>query len=181
MAAETTTCTKCKEALPPSSFHKNAARKNGLCSSCKQCKAKYWQENKDRFNRHGREYYAYNKEKLRARNKKWYDNNKEDYNKRKREERQALKQEVFEEYGNRCTCCGETETVFLAIDHINNDGAKHRKSLNGAARGYPFYVWLKNNGYPKDNFQLLCWNCNWAKHHGGCPHQNTSRLSFTHS
>jgi hypothetical protein len=31
-------------------------------------------------------------------------------------------------------------------------------------------------GYPKDNFQLLCMNCNFAKgHRGECPHQTAKR------
>src|SRR3990167_2513529 len=36
---------------------------------------------------------------------------------------------VIFHYGGRCACCGELEPKFLAIDHINNDGAVHRKIL----------------------------------------------------
>jgi hypothetical protein len=59
-----------------------------------------------------------------------------------------------------------TDRVFLAIDHVDNSGAKHKKEIGGAAY---FYRWLRNNGYPP-GFQVLCFNCNWAKSHGGCPH-----------
>lgn len=38
--------------------------------------------------------------------------------------------------------------------------------------GWNFYRWLKNNGFPKKDFQLLCFNCNCAKgFFGMCPHK----------
>ena len=88
-----------------------------------------------------------------------------------------LKDEVFAEYGGECACCGLDDWRFLTIDHINNDGASHRKELGGRTRD--LLKWLKANNFPKDRFQLLCWNCNMAKaRHGGiCPHQ-TSKLAL---
>lgn len=84
--------------------------------------------------------------------------------------RQNAKRTVFEHYGNRCACCGETETLFLQIDHINNDGAKHRKEIGGAGGGYMYY-WIIKNNFPT-NLQLLCCNCNFAKGmFGVCPHE----------
>jgi hypothetical protein len=83
---------------------------------------------------------------------------------------------VLAAYGGCCQCCGEAEPVFLAIDHINNDGAAHRREL-GIDRqmggGATFYRWLVTNGFPP-GFQVLCHNCNWAKSHGGCPHASSS-------
>jgi hypothetical protein len=74
-------------------------------------------------------------------------------------------------YGGQCRCCGETELSFLSIDHINGGGRSHRKSL-GLTAGQSFYFWLKENGFPKDEFQVLCMNCQWGKRmHGICPHQ----------
>ena len=60
---------------------------------------------------------------------------------------------------------------FLSIDHINNDGATHRK--DNRFRGPNIYSWLKAHNYPKDRFQVLCYNCNLAKAHCGgiCPHK----------
>lgn len=78
-----------------------------------------------------------------------------------REERKK----ILDVYGSLCICCGETEPVFLCIDHIDGGGHKHRKKVGG------LYAWLKKNNYPK-GFQILCWNCNSAKHLlGQCPHQ----------
>lgn len=83
---------------------------------------------------------------------------------------QRQKNRVFEAYGGWiCNCCGETTTEFLTIDHINNDGAQHRRQLNGKS----MYTWLEKNDYPP-GFQVLCMNCNWGKRtHGICPHQLT--------
>jgi hypothetical protein len=82
-----------------------------------------------------------------------------------------IKEKTITEYGGKCVCCGETIQVFLTIDHIDESGAAERKQLNRSG-GYNFYYWLKQQGYPKDNYQVLCFNCNHAKHVlGKCPHQ----------
>ena len=82
------------------------------------------------------------------------------------------KKKVLEAYGDRCACCAETSPIFLTVDHINNDGASHRRELSGSRKsGTWFYKWLMNNNFPS-GFQILCWNCNWAKRFGECPHKN---------
>lgn len=81
-----------------------------------------------------------------------------------------LIQEVLTYYGGECACCGEKEFAFLEVDHTNNDGAEHRRSLKQSDRAH-FYRWLKRNNFPK-GFQILCANCNRAKWRcGTCPHQ----------
>lgn len=86
----------------------------------------------------------------------------------KRAQRRA-RLEAFLHYGGPvCVCCGETELSFLAFDHINGNGAAHRRSVGAGGR---MINWMKRNGYPKI-FQVLCHNCNCAKHYlGECPHQ----------
>ena len=81
-----------------------------------------------------------------------------------------IRDEIITAYGGLCKCCEESGRPFLTIDHINNDGAAHRKTVSHG--GATFYRWLKKQGFPPD-FQLLCWNCNAAKQHNGgvCPHQ----------
>jgi hypothetical protein len=74
---------------------------------------------------------------------------------------------VMEAYGQVCVCCGETELEFLTVDHINGGGTQHRKKVRGR-----LYDWLIKNNYPKDEYQILCMNCNLAKGvFGKCPHQ----------
>jgi len=83
-----------------------------------------------------------------------------------------LKVEVLKQYGGpRCICCGVTELKFLTLDHVNDDGNAHRKSLGMQAVGGGYYAWLKRNGFPDEiELQVLCWNCQWGKRLGGCPH-----------
>jgi hypothetical protein len=64
-------------------------------------------------------------------------------------------------------CCGEVESVFLTIDHVQNNGAEQRRR---GIYGSGLYKWLKRMKYPK-GYQILCWNCNEAKRIlGACPH-----------
>jgi hypothetical protein len=82
-----------------------------------------------------------------------------------------LRTEVIAAYGGRCACCGEAEPQFLTIDHVANDGAAARRAT-GRSGGKDTYVWLRKNGYPRNQFQLLCFNCNCAKGGWGrSPHE----------
>lgn len=90
-----------------------------------------------------------------------------------------VKIEVFTAYGGCiCACCGERELRFLTIDHINNDGAEHRRQLFGKSKqigGSRLYRVLKKQGYPP-GFQVLCFNCNITKgFFGECPHSAARR------
>lgn len=81
--------------------------------------------------------------------------------------RRRIRSEVLQRYGGKCACCGESQAGFLAIDHVNNDGAQHRRETKYG--NLP--VWLRQNGYPS-GFQILCHNCNLAKgFYGKCPHK----------
>lgn len=84
---------------------------------------------------------------------------------------QDRKELVFQHYGRVCSCCGEAEPLFLSVDHVDNNGATHRKAIGG---GSATYKWLIDNGFP-DGFQVLCRNCNWGKHINGgvCPHKES--------
>ena len=65
---------------------------------------------------------------------------------------------AIQAYGGRCAVCGETDPDVLVIDHINNDGANHRRQIGRSK----IYEWLKKNGYPA-GFQVLCANHNLKK------------------
>ena len=91
-----------------------------------------------------------------------------------------IKNEILKAYGGdppHCRCCGEATIAFLQIDHINENGAAHRRELFGPnyrRAGWRFYLWLRKAGFPS-GFQVLCANCNTAKTHlGVCPHQENS-------
>lgn len=152
---------------------------------------KWAANNREHINKTRRIYHEKNREKINLTTTKWRQKNKTRIYARAKEQREAnkdhflelsrasfkrralkLRLEVQEVYGGKCACCGETTPEFLTIDHINNDGAQHRKEtkLKGGRR---FYAWLKRNGFPKDGLQLLCFNCNCGKQINGgtCPHE----------
>lgn len=86
-----------------------------------------------------------------------------------------IRDEVFNAYGGyKCACCGETERAFLSLDHVNNDGAAHRRSERKHCMH--IYRWARKHNFPK-TLQVLCMNCNFGKrqNHGTCPHQTTCR------
>jgi hypothetical protein len=76
--------------------------------------------------------------------------------------------QVLAHYGAYCACCGERNRLFLTIDHVNNDGFLHRKTVYSA----DLPRWLIDNNFPK-GFQILCYNCNCGKNRNGgvCPHK----------
>jgi len=83
-----------------------------------------------------------------------------------------LRLEMIVAYGGACQCCGESAPHFLSIDHIHNDGNQERAGRKHMT-GMRFYFQLRKRGWPRDRYQLLCYNCNFGKaHYGGvCPHQ----------
>jgi len=78
-----------------------------------------------------------------------------------------LKTQVVLAYGGACVGCNETDLSCLTIDHIDNNGANERRALAKAwgwknqmgIGGAPFYRKLRNEGWPKHNYRLLCMNC----------------------
>ena len=81
------------------------------------------------------------------------------------------KDEVFAAYGGyKCSCCEEDIPEFLTLDHVNGDGAEHRRKIRQDGRG--FYNWIIRNKFPPI-FQVLCYNCNCGRQRNGgvCPHK----------
>lgn len=103
--------------------------------------------------------------------RRWWEKNKARHNLTMKLLHDRLKLQVIREYGGCCECCGEDHLEFLTIDHISGDGKTHRRQLGGYG-GIAVYRWLRKKGFPKDNFRLLCLNCNWARgNRGYCPHE----------
>jgi len=77
---------------------------------------------------------------------------------------------VLQHYGGMCACCKEGRFEFLAIDHINGGGNKHAREIYSHLAD-----WIVKNNFPS-GFQILCHNCNFAKHiMGTCPHNEMNR------
>lgn len=136
------TCRSCGVEKPVEEFNKNRAMRDGLNSYCKPC--------------HRASVSAYKKA-----NPEWA-------RERARAESRKLRNDILAGYGGRCVCCGEDTPEFLALDHINGGGGIHRRQVGGNT---PIYRDVRRRGFPKDEFQLLCHNCNTAKGmYGSCPH-----------
>ena len=104
---------------------------------------------------HGRERYA-NDPAFSERKRKYL-----------REYDQTLRRAAFDAYGGVvCVRCGNTEFDQLQLDHVNGDGAEHRRLIVGAPRqgGIAFYRKLRALGWPHDPpLQVLCHVCNRNK------------------
>jgi hypothetical protein len=68
---------------------------------------------------------------------------------------------MFSAYGGKCVCCGISRRTFLQIDHVDGNGAAHRKETRRTG-GFPLAHWLRANGWP-EGFQILCANCHAEK------------------
>jgi transcription elongation factor Elf1 len=183
-------CTKCGETKELSAFwfDKRKGRHVAACLICASIqKAEYrlrhvehireknreWQKrNPDRAKAAQRNYRMKHPGKAAERTSDWRQNNREWALRAQRECNRKLKDMAYAAYGGyRCACCGETEEVFLSIDHVKNDGWVRCRQI---------YKWLAKNSWP-DGFQILCMNCNFGKYRNGgtCPHQTlkVQRLS----
>jgi len=160
---------------------KNSVERRLLCIDCNRARVraqhhkhkilnpltpKTLEEKKER----ARAYYLKNKGAIVSRATLWNRENRHKHNLAGKTWRWKARLRMIDAYGGKCACCGETEPAFLTIDHINNDG--YTKRLEGQGVGAMLYKDLERRGWPKDEYQLLCMNCNFAKgHFGSCPHK----------
>lgn len=77
-----------------------------------------------------------------------------------------LRDQMFEKIGPFCRACGETEPLFLTIDHINNDGWERRKEPRSREIGVGLYTDIIRDGLRGD-LECLCFNCNFGKRRNG--------------
>lgn len=110
-----------------------------------------------------------NKEKERLRTIRRYKENPQKHMQISRNYINKLKEEIFNLYGNKCECCGETIKEFLTIDHIKGGGGKHRKEYHQANL---YKLIIQEND--KTKYRTLCMNCNWGARFSPtntCPHK----------
>jgi hypothetical protein len=133
-------------------------------------------KHKDELNRKTKEWRAVNKPKVKAKNdayrakhgedisakhSEWYQNGgSEIKSATSRVDRARNKRIAIEAYGGKCLICGETIMELLALDHIRDDGAKHR--IEAGLHGGGAYRWVRQNNFPSI-FQVLCHNHNAKK------------------
>ena len=148
-------CSRCGVEKPLEAYYRDPTKKGGRHTVCAEC---------TKASRKIR--YHADPAESRARMRRYYQKHRAKWLVYGRK----LRNDVLAAYGGACACCGDTTPEFLGVDHVNNDGEKHRRELKGYGRS--IYRWLAMNGFPQDGrFQLLCHNCNMAKGlYGGCPH-----------
>lgn len=128
----------------------------------------------ERYRQYHRKWYAKNKERLQPINRslafKRYHKNPGKFAKQARGYRRKARQEFIVAYGAVCKCCGESEAAFLTLEHKKRDGKAHRQQVGGTST--QVIADLKRRGWPKRNYELLCFNCNRASWElGKCPHR----------
>lgn len=124
-------------------------------------------EYRAKYRAEGGEAYLAHRAKL---NRDWIAKNRTRYNQAKAAYRFKLKKHVISHYTNgtmACSHCGYTGDLdALCLDHINDDGAEHRKELGCSSRGNSggttIYERIKAHGWI-DGLQVLCFNCNTIK------------------
>jgi hypothetical protein len=172
------TCKKCRETKPLSEFevcNKERGWRRWECRSCTAKRVRAWTEkSKDRIRAYMRQWHVEHRDEAIARAAAWSAAHPERRRQISLAHYYRLQHEAMLAYGGyRCRCCGETEPMFLTIDHVNNDGARHREEI-GSLGGARFYRWLRDRGFPL-GFQVLCMNCNHGRHRNGgvCPHETS--------
>lgn len=75
----------------------------------------------------------------------------------------SVRSEVIDGYGGRCRCCRNSYRPHLTIDHVNGDGAQSRREADQRTQVYAIRRALRA-GQCLLAFQVLCMNCNLAKH-----------------
>lgn len=133
----------------------------------------YRKRNREKFREANRRWRAKpgNKEKNAAYTRQWrLDNPEKNLQQRRRaiakrpEYVKRLKRDVVQHYGGRCNHCGIDDIDVLSIDHVNNNGEIDNMGTY-RRRGLPIYQRIRRLNYP-DDYQVLCFNCNWKKHLG---------------
>lgn len=102
-------CSKCGIVKDIREFSKCRTNKDGLQTSCKKCKKRYYEKNKERVAEQSKQYYAKHKkrirecvkeyrendrERIREKDKKYYDKNREEILNREKEHRQEHPEQI---------------------------------------------------------------------------------------
>ncbi len=141
----------------------------------RQLNRKSYLKHKEKRDEENRNYYLLHREEILARTKAYTAANREKQRAWQRDANKRRKDRVYAAYGGYiCQCCGVTEPSFLSLDHIEGNGGKHRKAVGG--NGPVMHAWIIKNNFPPI-FQVLCMNCNLARHLNGgiCPHKAIER------
>ena len=165
---ETKRCSRCKEIKSRDEFYSDPSRKTLLSCWCKKCCAEYNQKlnypvsvkqkrcrkcqiikpaSKFCRSKRSRDGLAsYCRKCVTELAKRWS---------------VSLREQILAGYGAVCARCKETDKRVLEIDHMKDNGAEERRKFK---RNYnKLHKSIIKRNFPKDEYQLLCKNCNWLK------------------
>lgn len=170
------TCRKCGTEKPLEQFRESKpGYRRRVCSECMDRSHSDWEnQNHERLLTWRKSYYQQNREKQIASAKAWNEANPDGFKRNTDKRYRRLRAQAFAAYGGAiCACCGETEPMFLSLDHIENDQCEYARELGRPHTGLFLVEWLAKHNYPPDLIQVLCHNCNQGKRLNGgiCPHQ----------
>ena len=135
----------------------NRERKNAL-------QRDYVKRNLEKIRQQSKTYYIKHKDAMDEASRKRYANNREKYKAAVIRRSIYIKAAVFQHYGGRCNACGESRLGCLELDHINNDGARHRKQSKRRSND-TIYLDLLNSNFKTDfSLQILCASCHQLRH-----------------
>jgi hypothetical protein len=91
-------------------------------------------------------------------------------------ERAQLKLDFLIAFDFKCSCCGLDDGRFLTLDHVKDDGNLHREKYNEQQ----ILRLARKEGYPKDKYDCLCFNCNSGRSANGgiCPHKCITKEEY---
>lgn len=179
-------CTICKLVKPLSDFTKDKSKPSGYHPWCRVCRKAVYDKDGHGREIHKRSYWKH-PEKYRAAQKLYRLNHPEktkEYRHKsyfkhlarnhemRANRRKKYTADALAAYGGnppRCACCGETNPLFLTLDHIDGCTQSERKVERS---GWMLCMRLEKLGYPS-GYQVLCFNCNLGRERNGgiCPHK----------
>jgi len=141
-------CRVCGIELTDDNWAPSLRKKNSrICKKCHYENGVKWRSN--------------NRDKVAINQRRYYKKDPSKHHAAVHKVRVKVRLDMIKAYGGECRRCGISDVEVLDIDHIHNNGAEDRRNH---LHGYNLYRHLKKLGWPKDDFQLLCKNCNWKKH-----------------
>ena len=171
-SAPTKECRTCGLTKTLPSFYPQPECRMGVTPQCRSCineqaKARLSEEGKISKKEYDSARYLANRERYLSQAKEWKSKNRQRDNDWRSDRSRRIRAHIIDGYGGACACCGESRYEFLAIDHVNNDGAEQRRNK---IRGLRLMRSIVLNNFPPQ-YQVLCHNCNYAKYaYGRCPH-----------
>ena len=161
------TCSKCKRELPPDRFHRQNTRRDGLQHQCKDCKAKYYADNRDKILAQERKHRAANRDKINARRKQLYADNPEKA-KARAMHYAANPKSMREKYFVFCQQCGKSfrphvsgAALYCTVkcSSLGRRGENHPNWRGGGPVGFYGSSWKTVAESIRERDGYVCQNC----------------------